>query len=461
MMQNDCFGLAMTAASPEAAGYYNSVLRTHLGFRRDTGLHLKQALAADEGLFLGYCVKGYFFKLFAIPALEKKALECVESAREFAKVVTARECEHLAALEAWCAGDMVEATARWEGILVDHPRDILALRLAHFCHFYSGDSVAMRDSVARVMPAWEDGAPASGFVRGMYAFGLEECGEYDAALEMGTRAVDADPGDIWTVHAVAHVLEMTGRSAEGITWLAQTEDGWRDCNNFTNDVWWHRALYHFEREEYDAVLKLYDDEFRAEASEDYLDISNAVAMLWRLERCGVAIGGRWQELAEKAEKRTDEHLLVFADMHFALALAAAGKGQALDGMIESMRAAIASRLTTQEKVLARVGATLNQAIRADFQGDFDLALRLMLPLRYHVRAIGGSHAQRDIFTQLLIDLVLKCKKFALARALLHERTGAKPNSPRAWKLLAEALAGEGRAKDAAAAHQRAEKLLSA
>lgn len=87
-MQNDCFGLAMTAASPEAADYYNNVLRTHLGFRRDTGLHLKQALAADEGLFLGYCIKGYFFKLFAIPALEKKALECVESMREFAKVVT-------------------------------------------------------------------------------------------------------------------------------------------------------------------------------------------------------------------------------------------------------------------------------------------------------------------------------------------------------------------------------------
>jgi hypothetical protein len=63
-------------------------------------------------------------------------------------------------------------------------------------------------------------------------------------------------------------------------------------------------------------------------------------------------------------------------------------------MIESMRAAIASWLTTQEKVLARVGATLTQAIRTDFQGDFDLALRLMLPLRYHVRAIGGSQTQQ-------------------------------------------------------------------
>ena len=80
--------LGHDGSEPEAAGHNNNVLRTYLDFSRDTGLHLKQALAADEGLFLGYCVKGYFFKLFAIPALEKKALECVESMREFAKVVT-------------------------------------------------------------------------------------------------------------------------------------------------------------------------------------------------------------------------------------------------------------------------------------------------------------------------------------------------------------------------------------
>ena len=72
-MQSDCFGLAMTAASHEAARHYDEVLRAFLGFRGDTGGHLKQALAADEGLFMGHCIKGYFFKLFAVPALEEKA----------------------------------------------------------------------------------------------------------------------------------------------------------------------------------------------------------------------------------------------------------------------------------------------------------------------------------------------------------------------------------------------------
>ena len=66
-MQSDCFGLAMTAASREAARHYDETLRAFLGFRGDTGSHLKQALDADEGLFMGHCIKGYFFKLFAYP----------------------------------------------------------------------------------------------------------------------------------------------------------------------------------------------------------------------------------------------------------------------------------------------------------------------------------------------------------------------------------------------------------
>jgi len=460
-MQNDCYGLAMTAASREAAGYYDEALRAFLGFRSDTGAHLKQALAADAGLFMGHCIRGYFFKLLSLPTLEQKALEAADKARQRAKVVSARECEHLAALEAWCAGDMAACTVRWEGILVEYPRDLLALRLAHFCHFYTGDSIAMRDSLARVMPAWEAGEPSAGFVHGMYAFGLEECGDYTAARAMGEGAVAANPGDIWAVHAVAHVHEMEGRSGDGIAWLKATEDGWSGCNNFAYHVWWHRALFHFERQQYDEVLSLYDAHIRADPSEDYLDISNGVAMLWRLENAGVAVGAGWEELADNAEKRTADHLLAFADMHFSMALAAAGRNAALDDMIASMRATNAGARTTQQQVLAEVGVALASAVRAYYAGDFDLALALLMPLRYRVRAIGGSHAQRDLFAQMLIAAALKYEKFALARAFLHERTALKPNSAVAWDLLAQALVGEGKTKDASLARHRAERLLAA
>ncbi len=184
-------------------------------------------------------------------------------------------------------------------------------------------------------------------------------------------------------------------------------------------------------------------------------------MLWRLENAGVAVAARWDELADKAEKRVDDHLLVFADLHFVLALAAAGRGAKLDRMIESMHIAISTRRTTQEQVLAEVGAALAQAIRVQYQGDYELSIRLMLPLRYRVRDIGGSHAQRDIFSKMLIEAALKNGKHGLARALLHERIAVKPGSARSWNLLADAFDCEGKASDAAEARSRAEQLREA
>ena len=85
----------------------------------------------------------------------------------------------------------------------------------------------------------------------------------------------------------------------------------------------------------------------------------------------------------------------------------------------------------------------------------------MLPLRHRIRAIGGSHAERDLFAQMVIQAALKCDKYPLARALLHERTVLKPNSAQAWNLLATALEGEGKITDAAVARRYAEQLLAA
>jgi len=459
-MLKDCFGLAMTAASREAVDHYSKSLCAFLGYRRDTGVHLKSALGVDSELFMGHCLRGYFFKLFALPALEHKARESAKKAREFARTASAREREHLDALEAWCAGNMLECTERWERILIDHPRDAIALRLAHHCHFYMGQSFAMRTSIARVLPYWPADEAGGGFVRGMYAFALEESGNYSAALDVGEEAVTLNPRDAWAVHAVAHVHEMQGQSRDGIAWLERTEEGWSDCNNFAYHVWWHKALFYFEIAEHNEALQLYDKRFRVDQSEDYLDISNAVAMLWRLENSGFDVGPRWVELADKAEARTSDHLLAFADLHFAIALGAVKRHAALDEMIESMGANYTGKCNTQEQVLFQVSAKLTMAIRAYYLGEYDFALRILRPLMNRLHFVGGSHAQRDLFAQLQIAAALKSKQYSFARALLHERTNLRPNDAQSWHLLAEALGGEGRDGEADNARRRAETLLS-
>src|SRR3546814_8705816 len=91
-----------------------------------------------------------------------------------------------------------------------------------------------------------------------------------------------------------------------------------------------RCLFLLDQGDAAAVLRHYDSDVRGDQSEEYLDISNAVALLWRLEQRGIDVGGRWIELAEKAARLGSDHQLVFADAHYMMALAAAGPSGAAE-----------------------------------------------------------------------------------------------------------------------------------
>jgi hypothetical protein len=57
-MHTDRRGLAVTAASADAAARYDRVVDGYLAFSRDTGVYLKVALAADPALPLALCLRG-------------------------------------------------------------------------------------------------------------------------------------------------------------------------------------------------------------------------------------------------------------------------------------------------------------------------------------------------------------------------------------------------------------------
>ena len=131
--------------------------------------------------------RGNFMQLFCHSGLLKRTDESIAGAEAaIAKHgANRREKMHLAALKAWRAGDLHRTLDLWESILLENPNDVLALRLAHFLHFYLGDMQSMRDSVNRVMYAWDSSVPAYGFVKGIQSFGFEETGLYALAEAAG------------------------------------------------------------------------------------------------------------------------------------------------------------------------------------------------------------------------------------------------------------------------------------
>src|SRR3546814_1378842 len=77
-------------------------------------------------------------------------------------------------------------------------------------------------------------------------------------------------------------MEMQDRPQEGVAWVAGLEHAWGACNNFAYHIHWHRCLFLLDQGDAAAVLRHYDSDVRGDQSEEYLDISNAVALLWRL-----------------------------------------------------------------------------------------------------------------------------------------------------------------------------------
>jgi tetratricopeptide (TPR) repeat protein len=440
-MLTDPRGLAVTAASAESVMRLEATIAAYCAFRKDTGDRLKETLVSDPQLVMGHILRGYFMLLLVKRELVGRARQAAEAADLAIKALgaTPREALHRRALDAWIARDQSRAIEIFEAILIDDPRDILALKLAQYLLFYAGDGRRMRDTVGRAFASWDEALPCYGFALGCHAFGLEECGDYDAAERAGRRAVDLIPEDIWGAHAVAHVFEMQERTKEGLSWIGSLAPQWQATNNFAFHVWWHRCLFLMKLSRYEEALARYDSEVRAESTDEHLDMTNAVALLWRLEQAGVDIGQRWEELAQRSAARIEDHMTVFGDVHFAMALAAAGKLGDFDRWRDSARAYAAGSRETQAAVMAEVGLALGEAARAHRQGDFARALDLLLPVRTAIQHIGGSHAQRDLFAQLVVDSAVKLRRREVARALLNERLSARPDN--GWALAELRLIG--------------------
>src|SRR3546814_18996686 len=94
-------------------------------------------------------------------------------------------------------------------------------------------------------------------------------------------------------------MEMQDRPQEGVAWVAGLEHAWGACNNFAYHIHWHRCLFLLDQGDAAAVLRHYASDVRGDPSEEYLDISNDVAQLWRPGPSGHLVARRVCELAVK------------------------------------------------------------------------------------------------------------------------------------------------------------------
>ena len=455
---NDYRGVATTVSNADALDKFEQALAQLQSYHGDPVETVDEAIELDQNFVMAQCLRAHCGSAMADGEFSEHLRESLAAAEKLSDIANERELKHIAALRSWLAGEFKESVDMLESILIDHPRDVLALQIAHLSDFYLGDANNLRDRVARVLPQYDEDTPGYGYALGMYAFGLEECNEYARAEQVGHQALEINRKDVWALHAVAHVLEMQGRQLEGINLYESRIDDWVPDNGFAVHNWWHLALYYLDLQDYDKVLQIYDD--MISGGTVALEILDASALLWRLHLLGLDVGDRWGTLADKWEEAIQHTgYYCFNDCHAMMAFVADGRNRQAETMLAKLKAS-ANGDNYSAWMARNVGLPVAQAINAYAQERYADAAEGLASVRYTANQFGGSHAQRDLISQTLIESAIRSGQHSFARALLAERAAKKGTSPRTWLNTARVLDALQCYDEAERANTRAEELLN-
>ncbi|KAE9553672.1 hypothetical protein FO519_003120 [Halicephalobus sp. NKZ332] len=371
---------------------------------------------------------------------EKKFKENLEKLIDDAKTANKREQHHVKAIYNFAYGKMQSACVEWEKILAEHPTDLMALKFSHDGYFFLGDCHRKKDSVERVIGKWKKTEPCYNYLHGMLAFGLEECGEYSRAEKEARYGLELQRQDCWATHAIAHCYEMNSKFEEGINFLESTVADWEPCYILACHNFWHNALFYIDKGDYEAALRVYDEEIERRCrSNAMLDIVDAASMLCRFEMEKVDVGNRWKKLEPFTECHIGDHVLAFNDAHMSMIVSNLENDDLLEKHQKSMGEFVRNGSGGNHRVTKDIGDQLSEGIIAFNKKKYEEAFDLIYPIRFEIIQIGGSHAQRDVFSQVLIHSALRskdCNQRRHAKQLIDERNALKPNSPLADRIVA-------------------------
>ena len=153
-MEKDQWGYPVATNDAKAAKALDQAFDAYVGFRTDTMSHVEAAIAADPQFALPHAVRGILIAGMRKPELYQLARDELTLAQTGNAPLSDRENHYTKALEAVLLGKITAAVSHYEQILLDHPRDLFALRLAQFELFWIGEVAWMRDISERVAPHW-------------------------------------------------------------------------------------------------------------------------------------------------------------------------------------------------------------------------------------------------------------------------------------------------------------------
>ncbi len=411
------------------------------------------AAAADPGNCLANAYAGMIFMLLEAPEAAARASGFVAQARAAAGRTTPREQLNVAFVTRWASNDIAGALSIGDEILDSFPRDLVIVKLHQYLNFNRGRAAEMLRIAEKVLPQNTD-VP---HMHGMIAFAFEQCHLLEEAEDAARTALEMKDKEPWAQHALAHVMLTQGRIDEGADFLESVRGSWTDLNSFmVTHLWWHLALFYLSQGRARDALEAYDMQCWGVDKTYSQDQVGAVSLLARLELAGVDVGERWGELSEHLTLRARDTVEPFLTMQYLYGLARAGKAEA-----DILLAAIRERaeIAPDRESWREVALPASNGLVAYARGDYCAAIRDIGSVLPRLADIGGSHAQRDLFAQIVLDAKVRSGRWDAAQQELEVRRIFDSDSVPLNRTLARVYEALDLPREAVRAAARAERSL--
>ncbi len=425
----DQFGQEVSG-NVESLAVWDAAVLDLMGMRGDPMTPLDEAASADESFVLGSVFTGSYRIVGAGIPTGPEIQQDLERVRQRRDEASEHEQAHIAAFESLAAGEFSHAAAQWDQIVRDHPRDLVAARIAHDVYLHVGDIDDRLTSAERAMQPWNPGEAGYGWVMGIYSFGLEEAGRHDEAEQAGRIALEENPTDCWALHSLAHTYEHLDAHEEAIELLRANEHWWTESDLLGGHVWWHLALRLIESGDYDEALAIAEDLAEGKTAFRLADITS---LLWRLELDGQEVGDQWDPLIQHWSESKNLHTSAFIDMHAAMAFATAGSTPDAERFWAGVESPHYGQ-SENGRLLQGTVHDLLSAIREFRDGNSAACEQQFQLVENDLQQIGGSLAQREVLTRTRVKNLMESDPKAAA-SYLNQLQAADPT--RVWMQRAQ------------------------
>jgi tetratricopeptide (TPR) repeat protein len=431
-MRLDLLGNPVTVASDAELAAIDAFVGGLLAYETRAAEILAGAEAAPAGCLVN-AYAAILWLLLESPQGPIRAAPFVARAKAAAAGATEREQRTVEVLTAWFDNDIDAALGLAEAAVTAFPRDLILVKLFHYHAFNRGDSPAMLRVALAAAPANAE-VP---YLHGVLAFAYEQCHLLEAAEVSARRALHLRRKEPWAQHALAHVMLTQGRIDEGADFLESLRPTWTGLNSFMlTHLWWHLALFYLSQGREAQALDAYDQHCWTGDRDYSQDQVGAVSLLARLELAGIEVGDRWTDLAEHLAARGDDTEQPFLTLQYLYGLARAGRPEAAT-LLDAVRRAAEEAPDFVRETWRDVALPAARALVAHAHGDFDAAVRGLRAALPRLVEVGGSHAQRDLFDQILLDALIRSGRLVDAQQTLEVRRGFDPDGAPLNRTLAD------------------------